>query len=184
MDRKTIALTRQTFDDKVISLLFNMLSRLVLTFLPRSKRLLISWLQSSSAVILEPPQNKVSHCFHCFPIYLSWSDGTGWHDLSFLNVECLGSVLSHHNKNLKWWTSVSALGQTMWYLSDRLVFQLCVTAQLYLENKGKYILEAWWHADPKEERERVNMWERPLALWLLFLYVSFSSPGPTICELG
>ena len=50
---KTIALTRWTFVDKVISLLFNMLSRLVITFLPRSKRLLISWLQSPSAVILE-----------------------------------------------------------------------------------------------------------------------------------
>ena len=66
---KTIALTRQTLVDKVMSLLFNMLSRLVLTFLPRSKRLLISWLQSPFAVILEP-QNKVCYCFHCFPIYL------------------------------------------------------------------------------------------------------------------
>ena len=53
---KTIALTRWTFVDKVMFLLLNMLSRLVITFLPRSKRLLISWLQSSSAVILEPPQ--------------------------------------------------------------------------------------------------------------------------------
>ena len=51
---KTIALTRQTFVGKVMSLLFDMLSRLVITFLPRSKRLLISWLQSPSAVILEP----------------------------------------------------------------------------------------------------------------------------------
>ena len=56
---KTKALTRQTFVVKVISLLLNMLSRLLITFLPRSKRLLISWLQSSSAVISEPPQNKV-----------------------------------------------------------------------------------------------------------------------------
>ena len=55
---KTIALTRQTFVDKVISLLFSMLSRLVITFLPRSKHLLISWLQSPSAVILEPPKIK------------------------------------------------------------------------------------------------------------------------------
>src|SRR5574341_146197 len=55
---KTIALTRQTFVDKVMSLLFNILSRLVITFLPRSKRLLISWLQSPSAVILEPPKIK------------------------------------------------------------------------------------------------------------------------------
>ena len=57
--RKTIALTRRTFVGKVTSLLLNMLSRLVITFLPRSKRLLISWLRSPSAVILEPPQNKV-----------------------------------------------------------------------------------------------------------------------------
>ena len=55
---KTIALTRQTFVDKVMSLLFNMLSRLVITFLPRSKRLFISWLQSPSAVILEPKKEN------------------------------------------------------------------------------------------------------------------------------
>ena len=55
---KTIALTRWIFDGKVMSLLFNMLSRLVITFLPRSKCLLISWLQSPSAVILEPPKIK------------------------------------------------------------------------------------------------------------------------------
>ena len=67
---KTIALTRQTFVGKVMFLPFNMLSRLVITFLPRSKHLLISWLQSPSAVILEPLQNKVYHCFQCFSIYL------------------------------------------------------------------------------------------------------------------
>ena len=65
---KTIALTRQTFVGKVMSLLFNMLSRLIITFLPRSKRLLISWLQSPSAVILEPKKivytvPNVSHLF-------------------------------------------------------------------------------------------------------------------------
>ena len=64
---KTIALTRWPFVDKVMSLLFNRLSRFVIAFLPRSKCLLISWLQSPSAVILEPPQNKVSHCSHFFP---------------------------------------------------------------------------------------------------------------------
>ena len=66
---KTIALTRWTFAGKVMSLLFSMLSRLVITFLTRSKCLLISWLQSPSAVILEP-KKIVCHCFHCFPIYL------------------------------------------------------------------------------------------------------------------
>ena len=84
---KTIALTRWTFVGKVMFLLLNMLSRLVITFLPRSKRLLISWLQSPSAVILAPKTNKVSHCFHCFPLYFPWSDGTRCHDLCFLNVE-------------------------------------------------------------------------------------------------
>ena len=81
---KTIALTRWNCVDKVMSLLFNMLSRLVKIFLPRKE---ISWLQSPSAMILEPPQNKVWHCFHCFPIYFPWSDGTRCHDISFLNVE-------------------------------------------------------------------------------------------------
>ena len=66
---KTIALTRRIFVGKVMSLLFNMLSRLVITFLPRSRHLLISWLQSPSAVILEPPKNEVLHCLHCLPIY-------------------------------------------------------------------------------------------------------------------
>ena len=84
---KTIALIRRIFVGKVMSLLLNMLSSLVITFLPRSKHLLISWLQSPSAVILEPPKNKVSHCFHCFPIYLPRNDGTRCHNLSFLNVE-------------------------------------------------------------------------------------------------
>ena len=76
---KTIALTRWTFVGKAVSLLFNMLSRLVITFLPRSKCRLISWLQSPSAVILELPEIKSST--------LSTSDGTRCHDLSFLNVE-------------------------------------------------------------------------------------------------
>ena len=66
---KTIALTRQTFVGKIMSMLFNMLSRLVITFLPKSSHLLILWQQSPSAVVLEPPK-IVSHCFHCFSIYL------------------------------------------------------------------------------------------------------------------
>ena len=82
---KNIALTRQTFVRKVMSLLFNTLSRFVVDFLPRSKCLLISWPQSPSALILEP-KKIVSHCFHCFPIYLPWNHGTS-HNLQFLNVE-------------------------------------------------------------------------------------------------
>ena len=67
---------------------FYMLSSLAIAFLPRSRCLLISWLQSPSVSDFgAPPKNKVCHCLHCFPIYWPWSDGTGCHDLSFLNVE-------------------------------------------------------------------------------------------------
>ena len=84
---KTIALTIWTFVGKVMSLLFNMLSRLVITFLPRSKRFLISWLAVTICSDFGAQKNKVWHCFHCFPIYFPWSDGTGCHDLHFLDVE-------------------------------------------------------------------------------------------------
>ena len=74
---KIIALTRWTFVGKVMSLLLNILSRLVTTFLPRSERLSISWLQSPSAVILEPKERKS----------VTVSDGTGCHNLCFLSIE-------------------------------------------------------------------------------------------------
>ena len=92
---KTIALTRWTFVGKVISLLFNMLSRLVITFLPKSKHLLISWLQPPSTVILELPKIKFDTVSTISPIYSPWSDGTRCQDLSFLNVEfeVLGSPI-------------------------------------------------------------------------------------------
>ena len=87
---KTIALTRRTFVGKVMSLLFNMLSRLATTLLPRSKRLLISWLQSPSAEILENPKKIVCHCFHCFPMYLKWWDQMPWS--SFLKCGVLSQL--------------------------------------------------------------------------------------------
>ena len=90
---KAIALTRQTFVSEVMSLLFNMLSRLVITFLPRSKHLLISWLQSPSTVILEPPKIKSVTLSTVSPIYLPWNDGTICHDLSFHSWIILSSYL-------------------------------------------------------------------------------------------
>ena len=81
---KNTALTRRTFVGKVMSLLFNMLSRLIITFLPRSKSL-----NFMAAITIcsdfGAPKNKVYHCFHCFPIYLTVNDGTRCHELSFLN---------------------------------------------------------------------------------------------------
>ena len=80
---KTIALTIKTFVNKVMSLLFKILSKFVKGFLPRSKCLLISWLQSPSAVIFGAQDNKICHCFHRFSIYLPGIDKTRYHDLSF-----------------------------------------------------------------------------------------------------
>ena len=88
---KTIALIRWTFVGKLMYLFFlNMVSRFVIAFLPRSKHLLISWLQSPSAVILEP--KKINY-FHCFPIYLPWSDGARCYDLSFLTIPVADFIL-------------------------------------------------------------------------------------------
>ena len=84
---KTIALTRWTFVGKVMSLLFSILSRLVITFLPKSKHLLISWLQSPSAVILEPPKIKSVTVSIVSPSICHGGIGTGCHDPCFLNVE-------------------------------------------------------------------------------------------------
>ena len=84
---KTIALTRRTFVAKVMSLLLNMLSRLVITFLPRSKRLLISWLQSPSPVILEPPKIKSDTVSTVSPSISHEVMGPDAMNLRFLNVE-------------------------------------------------------------------------------------------------
>ena len=84
--RKTLALIIQTTVSKVMSFIFNILSRLVIAFLWRSECFLISWLQSLSAVILETKKIN-SHCFHCFPLYLPWRDGTRCHNLCFLEMK-------------------------------------------------------------------------------------------------
>ena len=132
---KTKTLTRQTFVGKVMSLCFNMLSRFTIAFLPRSKCLLISWLQSPSAVILEPKKIKPVS-FHFFLFFLPWSDGTGSHDLSLFNVEFqarLFSVLFHHLQ--RWSSSLVPIHflplewyhlhiWCCWYFSQRSWFQL------------------------------------------------------------
>ena len=93
---KTITLTGQAFVSKVTCLLFNTLSRFVIAFLPRNKCLLISWLQSLSSVIFGAQENKTCHCFHFFPFYLPWSNGTGFHDLSFFQCWDLSQLFHSH----------------------------------------------------------------------------------------
>ena len=89
---KTIALTRRPFVGKVMSLLFNMLSRFVIAFLPRSKRLLISWLPSPSAVILEPRKIKSDTVSTVSPSICQ--DETRCYDFNFLNVEFSASFFT------------------------------------------------------------------------------------------
>ena len=84
---KIIAFNIWTFVGKVMSLIFNMLSSFIIAFLPRSKHLLTSLLQSLSAVILEPKNIKLAIVSTFFPFHLPWSDETRCHDLSFMNVE-------------------------------------------------------------------------------------------------
>ena len=112
---KTIALTRRTFAGKVMSLLFKMLYRLVIAFLPSCQHLLISWLKSPSALILEP-RNIVYHCCHCFSIYLLLNDEVGCYDFHFLNVEFLARFsLSSFTFNKKLFRSslVSAISMVL-----------------------------------------------------------------------
>ena len=83
---KNIALTIWTFVGRAMTLLFSTLSRFVRAFLPRSKHLLISWLHSPSIMILEPKNRKSVTISTFSPLYLSWSNGAEWHDLSFSNI--------------------------------------------------------------------------------------------------
>ena len=83
---KTTALIILTFVSRVIFLLFNTLSRFVIAFLPRSKCLLISQLQSPSIVILGPKEEEICHYFHLSSLYLPWSNGDGCHDLNFFLI--------------------------------------------------------------------------------------------------
>ena len=84
---KNHSLIKWTFVGKVMLLLFNMLSRFVIAFLPRSKHVLISWLPSPSSVIMESKKIKFNTLSKFYHVYLPRSDGTGFHDLHFLNVE-------------------------------------------------------------------------------------------------
>ena len=136
---KTIALTRCTFVGEVMSLLFNMLSRFVIAFLPRSKPLLISWLQSPYAVILGPKNIKVCHCFHCFAIYLPWSDGSGCHDLSFFkpafSLSCFTLI-----KRLFSFSSLSAIRVVSSAYVRLLIFLLAVLILAYASSTPAFCM--------------------------------------------
>ena len=140
---KTIALTRQTFVGKVMSLLFSMSSRLVIAFLPRSKQFLISWLQLPSAVILEPRKRKSVTVSTFFPIYLPWSVGPDVMILVFegwILSQLFHSHLSLSSRGflvpLRWWDSGNS-GQTLFFWAPKSL-QMVTTA---MKLKDAYSLE-------------------------------------------
>ena len=144
-----------------------MLSRLVITFLPRSKHLLISWLQSPSAVILEPPKNKVWHCIHCFPIYFPWSDGTGCHDLSFLNVELLANfftLLFTFIKKLFSSSSLSAI-RVVSSVYLRLLIFLPVILIAACASSSPALLTMYSAYKLNKQGDNIQPWRIPFPIW-------------------
>ena len=149
-----------------MSLLFNMLPRLVITFLPRSKHLLISWLQSPSSVILEP-RKIVSHCFHCFPIYLPWSDGMDTMIFAFwmLSFKPTFSLFSFtFIKRLFSSSSLSAIRVVSSTYLRLLIFLLAIlipacasSSPAFLMMYSAYKLNKWG--------DNIQPWHTPFPIW-------------------
>ena len=118
---------------QIMSLLFNTSSRFVIAFLPRSKHLLIWWLQSPSRVISEP--KLICHCFYFSLFYLPWSDGTRCNDLSFLNVELRPAF------SLSSFTLIKRLCQVVWY--SHLFNNFCSL----LWSTSRRVLHSQWSRD-------------------------------------
>ena len=146
-----------------------MLSRFVIAFLPRSKLLLILWLQSPSAVILEP-KKIVSHCFHCFPIYFPWSGGTGCQDFSFLNVEMLSSKpdfsLSSFTfiKNLLNFSSFSAIRLLSSVYLRLLIFLLAILISVCASSSLAFLM-MYSAYKLNKQGDNIQPWYTPFQIW-------------------
>ena len=143
-----------------------MLSKLVKTFLPRSKCLLISWLQSPPAVILEP-RKIASHCFHRFPIYLPGSDGTRCHDLSFLNVEFKPTFL------LSSFTFIKRLFSSSWLSAIRVVSSAYLRLLIFLPaililacaSSRPAFLMMYSAYKSNKQGDNIQPWHTPFPIW-------------------
>ena len=136
---KTTALTIWTFVSEVLSLLFSTLSRFVTAFLPRSKRLLVSWLQLPSSVILEPKNLNSVTLYIPPPIYLPWNDGTGCPDLSVLNVEFKASLFASSFTFIKRLFSFSS------FFAIRVVSYAYVRLSIFLPAKFQFVIHPAQH---------------------------------------
>ena len=150
---KTIAWTRWKFVGKIMSLLFNMFSRLIIDFLAKRKYFLISWLQATFAVILES-QKIVCHCFHCFPIYLPWSDGTGIPD----HLTCLLRKLYAGQEA----TVRTGHGTTDWFQIGKGVLQGCILSPCLFNLHAEYIMR---NAGLDEAQGGIKIAGRDTILW-------------------
>ena len=160
---KTIALTIQTFVGKVIPLLSNMLSRFVNALSPGSKHLLILWLQSPSAVIFEP--NKVSHCFHCFPIYMPWSEGMAWsEDLWTLSFMPTFSLSSFTFKRLFSSTSLDGIRMVSSAYLKLLIFLLAVLIPACASsNLAFHRMYSAYKLN--KQGDNIQPWPTPFTIW-------------------
>ena len=143
-----------------------MLSRLVIAFFPRSKCRLISWLQSPSAMILEPKKIK-SVSFHCFPIYLPWSDGTGCHDLSFMNVDFqAGFSLSSFTfiKRLFSSSSLSAIGSCHLHNLRLLIFLPAILIPACVSSSPAFLM-MYSAYKLNKEGDNIQPWRTPFPIW-------------------
>ena len=151
---------------QIMSLLFNMLSRLVIAFLPRSKHLLISRLQSPFALSLEA-QETVCHCFHCFPIYLPWSYGTRYHDLYFLNVGFKPAFLLFSFTFIKRLFCSSLLSTVIVALSvylRLLIFLLTVLIPAYASSSpARSVMYSAYKLN--KQGDNIQLWCTPFPIW-------------------
>ena len=162
---KTIALTRRTFVHKVTSLLFNMLSRFVIAFLPRSKRL-----NFMAAVTVcsdfEAQENKIWHCFHFFPFYLPWSDGTGCHDIVFWMLSLmLAFSLSSFTfiKRLFSSSSLSAIRVVSAYLRLLIFLPAILIPACDSSSPAFYMIYSAYKLN--EQGDSIQLWCTPFLIW-------------------
>ena len=163
----TFTLTIQTFVGKVMSPLFNTLSRFVIDFLSRGKHLLIFMAVVTLSSDFGALENKIFHSFHCFPIYMPWSDGIGWHDLSFLNVELQASLftlLFHFHQEALYSSSLSAIRVVSSAYLRLLIFFLAILIPACASSSLAFHI--MYSAEKlNKQGDNIQPWHTPFPIW-------------------